>query len=122
MDDKLKQIKMENYIWIIYIGIIVLSYISNYYEKRYYLFSDLLSKKKYHDLLVIIFLILVFIYIYFFNGALNDLINLSYSDSKNKKRFVKLSFLGSLFVLLSGFIFLYIAINDENIDVEIAFN
>ena len=43
-------------------------------------------------------------------------------DSLRKKNLTKASFLGSFFVLLSGLIFLGIAILDENIDVEIAFN
>ena len=44
------------------------------------------------------------------------------TDSDKKKLFVFLSFLGSLLILVSGLIFLYIAINDEDIDVELAFN
>lgn len=122
MNDKLKSIEMENYIWIIYIGIIILSYISNSYEKKYFLFNDLVSRKKYQDLLILIFTILTIIYFYFFSSSLKDLKDLKYSDSDKKKELTTLSFIGSLFVLLSGLIFLYIAINDQDIDVEIAFN
>ena len=39
-----------------------------------------------------------------------------------KKLLTYMSFLGSFLVLISGIIFLTIAINDENLDVEIAFN
>lgn len=122
MNDKLKSIEIEDYIWIIYIGIIILSYISNSYEKKYFLFNDLVSKKKYQELLTLIFTILTIIYFYFFNSSLKDLKNLKATDSDKKKELTILSFIGSLFVLLSGLIFLYIAINDQDIDVEIAFN
>lgn len=33
-----------------------------------------------------------------------------------------MSFLDSLFIAISGFIFLYISIMDEDFDVELAFN
>ena len=44
------------------------------------------------------------------------------SSDERKKRLTFISFLGSLFVLISGILFLSIAILDENIDVEIAFS
>ena len=119
---KLKQIKIENYIWLIYIGIIIISYISNYYEADYYKNNNIESKKKYQDLLIITFSILLVIYIYFFKSSFDDLKDLNSSDSEKKKEFVTLSTLGSFLVLISGVIFLYIAITDKNIDTEIAFN
>ena len=39
-----------------------------------------------------------------------------------KKYFTYLSFIGSLLILISGLIFLYIAYNDQELDAEIAFN
>ena len=48
MNDKLKRledIKIENIVWIIYIGIIILSWYANSKEKKYLLYGDLLSKK-----------------------------------------------------------------------------
>ena len=37
LEKKLKQIKIENLIWVVYIGIIILSWYSNYLERNYYL-------------------------------------------------------------------------------------
>ena len=44
-NDRLKKIKTENEIWIIYLIIIGLSYWSNYYEKDYFTnrFTDVFS-------------------------------------------------------------------------------
>lgn len=83
--DKLKDIKIENFIWIIYIGIIILSWYANSKEKNFILFNDEKSRQEYQ--------------------------NLTYA-----------SFIGSALVLVSGIIFLTIAILDEEIDVELAFN
>ena len=121
LDNKLKEIKIENYIWLIYIGIIVLSYYSNYLEKDYFINKNNKSKEKYRKTLIIVFSVLVIIYSYFFIDSVSDIKNI-YKYSKDKKNLVLLSSLASLLVLISGIIFLYISYKDENIDVEIAFN
>lgn len=122
LNNKLKQINIEDYIWVVYIGIIILSWYSNYLEKNYYLYNDLNSKNKYRYTLIIIFTILLIVYFYFLKSAYEDYKNLKNYDSIQKKNLVTLSLLGSLFVFLSGLIFLYIAIKDQDLNVEIAFN
>ena len=125
MDDKLKklkEIKVENVIWIIYIGIIILSWYANSKEKKYLLYDDLLSRKEYQILLVIIFTILLVIYYYFVKSSYNDMINLTAFDSIKKQMLTKFSFLGSFLILISGTIFLILAILDDEIDIELAFN
>lgn len=120
--DKLKDIKIENNIWIIYIGIIILSFYANSKETKYILYNDIKSKEQYQNIIIFIFIILTIIYYYFAKDGYNDLINLNNKDSDKKKILTFLSFIGSLLVLISGIIFLSIAIVDEDIDVEIAFN
>ena len=120
--NRIKQINIENKIWIIYIGIIILSWYANSFEKNYFLYKNNLSKKKYKDITIIIFSILVLVYLYFLKGSIDDIKNLKPNDTKEKKDLVYLSFIGSLLVFTSGIIFLYIAINDKDINVEIAFN
>ena len=122
INEKLKQITIEDYVWIIYIGIIVTSWYANKYESDYFKYNDIVSKEKYRRIMIRIFTILVVVYLYFFKGSFDDLMNINNSDSINKKELTYLSYVGSLFILLSGIIFLYIAYKDENIDVEIAFN
>lgn len=119
---KIKQIDTENIIWIIYIIIIFMSWYANHLEKNYYLYNDEMSKRKYKDMMVFIFLILLVIYFYFVKDSFEDLKKINPQDSEEKKKLVLLSFLGSLLVLLSGIIFTYISVKDENLDVELAFN
>ena len=122
MNEKLKEIQIENNIWIIYIGIIILSWISNSKEKKYILYNDLKSKKEYRELLIIIFTILLLVYIYFFCDSYKSVSDLNEYDSLKKKNLTYASFIGSTLILLSGIIFLGIALLDNNIDTEIAFN
>lgn len=122
INNRLRELKTEDFIWIIYVAIIFLSWMSNYIEKKYFLNNDLKAKEDYRKIITIIFSILVVIYVYFLLESINDLKGLKTNDSEKKKLLVFLSFLGSLLILISGLIFLYISINDEDIDVELAFN
>lgn len=122
LEEKLKEIKTENYIWIIYIGIIIFSFYSNSLEKKYYLYNDQIAKNKYRETMIIIFSILIIVYFYFLKDAYDSYKNLKEYDSNEKKQLVTLSFTASLLIFISGIIFLYIAFKDQNLDVEIAFN
>lgn len=122
LNNKLKQLKIEDFIWVIYIGIIILSWYSNSLERKYYLFNDLISKEKYRKIIILIFSVLIVVYLYFLKSANDDLKNLKSSDSNNKKNLTYLSFLASLLITISGLIFLYIALKDEDLNVELAFN
>lgn len=120
--EKLNEIKIENFIWIIYIGIIILSWYSNSLEKKYFLYNDYISKEKYRKIIILIFSILVIVYLYFLNDSYKSFKNIKKYDSQKKKELINLSFIGSLLIFISGIIFLYISIEDQDINVELAFN
>ena len=122
IEDKLRQIRIEDFIWVIYIGIIALSYYSNYLERRYYVSGDLYSKDKYRNIIILIFSILIIVYFYFLYDSYKSVSDLNVFDDEKKKRLVYLSFLASLLIFISGAIFLYIAISDTDLSVELAFN
>lgn len=125
MNDKLKRledIKIENIVWIIYIGIIILSWYANSKENKYLLYDDLVSKKEYQNLLILIFTILVIIYFYFAKSGYEDILNLTSYDSPKKQMLTKFAFIGSFLILVSGIIYLILAILDDEIEIELAFN
>ena len=62
------------------------------------------------------------VYLYFLKDSVTSLMRLKQTDSPKKKKLVYLSFIGSLLIAISGFIFLYISYVDDNLDVELAFN
>ena len=122
MKDRLKDIKIENFVWLVYIFIIILSYYANYKEKNFILYNDEKSKREYQNLLILIFSILLIIYFYFAYSSYEDIKELKYYDTTKKKNLTYASFIGSFLILISGIIFWTIAILDEEIDVELAFN
>lgn len=119
---RLNQIKVEDYIWIVYTGIIALSLYANRLERKYFIVKDEKSKNEYRNIMIVIFLILYLVYSYFLKDSWDDFKNINNIKDKKKKELITLSFIGSLLIFISGAIFLYIAIVDENIDVELAFN
>lgn len=121
-DERLKDIKTENAIWVVYIGIIILSWYANSKEKHFVLYNDEKSKKEYQNLMILIFSVLVIAYYYFAKDSLKDYQKLTPFDSKKKKNLTTASLIASIFILVSGLILLGIAITDEDIDIEIAFN
>ena len=122
VEEKLRQIRIEDFIWVIYIGIIVLSYYSNYLERKYYVNKDIDSKNKYRKIIIVIFSILIIVYFYFLVDSYNSVRDLNVNDNEKKKRLIYLSFLASLLIFISGIIFLYIAVSDTDLNVELAFN
>ncbi len=122
LEKRLTQLKIEDFIWVIYIGIIILSWYGNSLERKYFIFNDLESRDKYRRILITTFLILLVIYIYILKESYDELKIVDPNDSEQKKKLIFLSFLGSLLIAMSGIIFLYIAFKDEEVDIEIAFN
>ena len=133
INDRLKEINIEDFIWIIYLGIIALSFYSNNLERKYFIYKNEIDKEKYKNIIILIFSILVFVYLYFssiiwfllyffLKDSINSSKSLKETDTQEKKYLTYLSFLASLLIAVSGFIFLYIALKDKNLDVELAFN
>lgn len=122
IDDKLRELNTEDFIWIIYIGIIILSWYSNSLERKFFLFGDNISKEKYRKIMILIFSILIIVYCYFLKDSIEGIKRIKPTDSNKKKSLALYSFIASLLITISGFILLYIALNDTDIDVEIAFN
>lgn len=122
LNDKLKQLKIEDFIWLIYIFIIFLSWYSNNLERKYFIYKDNESKEKYRKIMIFIFSILIVVYFYFLKDSYKDVFKVDIYSLDKIDNLKYLSFIASLFIFISGLIFLYIAIKDEDLNVELAFN
>ena len=94
----------------------------NSVEKKFLLYDDEKSKKEYQELMIFIFLILLIVYYYFAQDGYNKIMELNENDSNKKKVLSYAAFIGSFLILISGIIFLYILIVDNEIETEIAFS
>ena len=122
LEERLKQIDTEDFIWPIYIGIIFLSWYANDLERKSLIDNDEISKNKYQNIMIFIFIVLAIIYFYFFKKSLDEFNKLKKTDSSKKKEYAALSTFASLLLVISGLIFLYIAIDDQDLNAELAFN
>ena len=125
MEDKeklLKALKIEDFVWVIYLVIIGLSFYSNHIERDYIINDNENSKNKYQLINIIIFSIAVLIYLYFAYDNYKQVKDLNENDSCDKIKYSYLELIGALFALISGLIFLYVAIEDRDLETEIAFN
>ena len=82
--DRLKEIEEENIVWLIYLGIIALSYYANYKEVKYILTKSAKDKEEYRKLMLIIFIILVIIYYHFTVSSYNSIKSLKETDTEKK--------------------------------------
>lgn len=118
--ERIKKIEIENNIWIIYLGIIFICFLANSYEKDYFLTQNQNSKNTYRKLNILVFSILIIVYSYFENDSIKSFKNKNKSIKQYK--YDTLSLIATTLVLISGIIFLYILIVDEDLLEEITFN
>ena len=118
----IKEIETENFVWIIYLFIIGLSFLANKFEKDYYINGNIDNKEKYRIINIFIFSVVLVIYIYFFKENIKSVNKLNCNDSYEKIMFNKLNLLATSLIVIAGIIYLYIAIKDKNLETEIAFN
>ena len=115
---RIKSLKYENIIWGIYIVIIALNFISNGYEKEYYLTKDIRYRKIYKNINIFAIGITILIYAY---TEINSYLNyINKSNNKEKDKYKTYSLIASTLILLGGLILLYNAIFDDTIEDEIA--
>ena len=88
--ERLKAIEIEDYIWILYLVIIFLSFYANELEKKYFLCNDLKAKEDYRKLMILIFAVVLGVYYYFFEDGYKCVIVLTPRYSQNKFFFTNL--------------------------------
>ena len=117
-NNRIKNLEYENIIWGIYIVIIALNFISNGYEKEYYLTKDIRYRKIYKNINIFAIGITILIYAY---TEINSYLNyMNKSNNKEKDKFKEYSLIASTLILFGGLILLYNAIFDDTIEDEIA--
>ncbi len=114
---RLKRLKEEDLIWLVYFFIVTFAIISNYYERQYVINNNKVAKKKFKNINTTIFIVAFFIYLYYFITAdidLNKSTRKSYYDNY-------LRYFGALLFFVAGAIYLYVDYhsNIEEVNVGI---
>ena len=104
--NRLKQLRTEDFIWIIYFFIAAFAIISNVFEKDYILTRNSNSSKKSKTINIVLFFIAFFIYLYFVLLFTRDLSNMEKNFNNVRYRNKLLQVIASLLFLIGGAIYL----------------
>lgn len=117
---RLKRLKNEDFIWIIYFFIAAFAIFSNKLEREYVLNNNNVAYKKSKTINIILFLVAFFIYLYFVLLFTQDLNNMEKNFNNEKYRNTFLQLIAALLFLIGGIIYLVEAISERDIE-EIGF-
>lgn len=111
-NDRIKALKIENIIWLIYVGFAFFGIRANNLEISDIENNNDNNRRSYKNINITIFIIALIIYIYFVNLSYRN-----YRENHSKNRLIV--FIGSLFVLIGGILFLIAEVRDNNDDTII---
>ena len=119
VEKKLKRLKNEDIIWIIYFFIVVFALYSNKLDRDYLLKKDKNAYKREKSINITIFFIAFFIYLYFLLLLTEDLGNMekNFDDPNYRSTFIQL--IAAILFLIGGAIYLIneITRKDDALDV-----
>ena len=119
INDKLKQIRIEDYIWIINFFIIFFAFMSNDYEENYIKTKDKKSWNIFHTINIDIFIIIFLINVYFLYLRYQNLQSLNNTSSKEEVLNANLNYIAAIFIVIGTLIYIYTEITGSNIVEEI---
>lgn len=121
LEKRLEQLKVEDFLWLVLIGLLILSISNNETERHFLITKDERSKTKYRYTQIFIFSIAILIYLYYAITSYEDVTSLN-NNNPQRSSHAYLSFISSLSILFAGILLLYIATTDVNVETEIALN
>lgn len=110
LEEMLHELKIEDFIWIIYIFLAIFAIVSNHFERQYNILRNKSDKNTFRTINTIIFTITFFIYIYFVFLSFKNLKKLDPKSSFKRIITTNANFIASALFLIGGIIFLLISI------------
>ena len=117
LEEKLKEIKIENIVIYIYFILLIIYLYANKVEINYIYFQNEKDKEKYRNLLYIFFGISLIISILFALSNIKDLYE--YEANYETYKLKELSAIAGVLIVITTIIYLYIIYKDEDINLEV---
>ena len=117
MNEKLKEIKIENYIISIYYILLTIYLYANTIEVNYIKYGNQTDKDKYRLLLYIVFGTTFIITLYYSIESLKSLKEITDEEVYKLK---ELSTIANILVLIASIIIIYIIYKDKDINLEVS--
>ncbi len=109
INPSLRDVEIENIIWVIYLFIIGANFVSNYYVEKYAYTHDEKNRKIFRYINITVLSIILLIYIYYVHTSYNNM----KKDTLNSI-YKKCIFAASIFVLIGGIIYLMVEFYKNN--------
>ena len=120
--ETLNEVRIEDYIWIIYIFLSIFAIVSNHYEKEYLKKNDKNAESKFRTINTDIFIIIFIIYLYFVYINYKHIKRLDANSSPRQVLIANAGFIASVLFLIAGGISLLISIfGDDEDDIILNF-
>lgn len=110
LEEILKELQIEDFIWIIYIFLSIFALVSNHFERQYDITGDKIDKKLFRRINTTIFTITFFIYVYFIFLNIKNLKKLDSKSSPLRILTANSNFIAASLFLIGGTIYLLTSI------------
>ncbi len=117
---KLKELKIEDYIWLVYYFIVTFAIISNQYERNYVITKDKSSQKKSNKINRTILITAFFIYLYFVLLSFKNIDILKRKGNTKEVRYAFQNLIAQILFLVGGAYSIYADFDAKNTDVDVA--
>lgn len=112
--ETLKEVVIEDYVWYIYIFLVVFALISNHYEKDYLKTHNKTDKSIFRTINTEIFIVTFIIYLYFLYINYKHIKRLDSNSSPKQVLLANLGLIAAILFLIGGGISLYISIVEDD--------
>lgn len=114
--ETLKEVSVEDYIWIIYIFLAIFALVSNYFEKEYLKTHDKRDENIFRTINTEIFIVIFIIYLYFVFVNYKHIKRLDPNSSPKQVFLANAGLIAAILFLIAGGISLFISIAGNNED------
>lgn len=114
IEEKLKRLRNEDFIWIVYFFIVIFALFSNQLDRRYLLNKDIESYRREKTINIAIFFVAFFIYLYFVLLLTEDLGAMKKNFKNKKYRATFIQLIAALLFLIGGAIYLINEISNND--------
>lgn len=114
LNEKLKRLRNEDMIWIIYFFIAGFALWSNHLDREFLFKKDVKYYYQEKKINIAIFIVAFFIYLYFLLQIAGDLNNLKNKFNEEKFRLTFIQLIGAILFLIAGAIYIYVEANSND--------
>lgn len=121
INSMIKEIRVEDFIWVINFFIILFALMSNDYQENYIKTKSKKSYDIFHTINLEIFIVVFLINVYFLNLRYKSLKSLKPNASKQQILNANLNYLAAIIIAIGTLIYVYTEFFGANIEEEIPF-